>query len=227
MDEYLIRKVTPDDFPYLANMIIGAAKGNSEKLSFATLFNLEDNGVKDLIISILKRNVDGSEFSPSSYLVADFNGVPVASVAAWIECNNGNLPSRILKSNLLSFLLEKKHIQYLLSNSNIIADFVIEREKMSLQFEYMFVAKEHRGRGLSIRLINEHLANAFSINQGLMKAQLQVYGNNIPAIKLYEKNGFRIVRSSKSYNSEILNYLPHNVKLLMEKDLRLTSFGKK
>ncbi len=226
MDDYCIRKVTPDDFPFLADMSIGAEKGNSEKLSFATLFNLEENSVKDLIISMLEMNIDGCEFSPSSYLVADYKGVPVAAVAAWIECYNGNLPSKIIKSNLLSFLLEKKHIQSLISKSHIIIDFVIERESMALQFEYFYVAEEHRGRGLSSRLMNDHLANAFSVCPELIKAQLQVYENNLPAIKVYEKYGFRKVRSCISGNPEIFDYLPYNEKILMEKDLIHVAYGK-
>ncbi len=219
MEDYRIRKVTPDDFPFLADMIIGAEKGNSGKLSYATLLDLEENSVKELIISMLKEDIDGCEFSPSSYLVADFRGIPVAAVGAWIEAFNGNLPSRILKSNLLSLLLEKKQIQSLTSKFNIVRDIIIEREEMTLQAEYMYVARAHRGRGLHLKLTKAHLAKAFSDYPELTKAQAHVFESNFAAIKVFEEIGFKKVRSYASGNPEILNYLPHNSKLLMELDL--------
>lgn len=224
MGDYRIRNATRDDFSFIADTIIGAEKGNSGKLSFATIFELEEKDVKDLIIGMLEENIDGCEFSPSSYLIADYKDIPVAAVASWIECYNGILSSTILKSNLLSFFLEEKQIQSLKLKSQIICDLIIEREAMTLQFEYLYVTKAHRGRGLHERLMNEHLVNAFSVCPELIKAQLRVYENNYVAIRLYEQNGFRKVRSYTSDNNEILDYLPYNTKILMEKDLTHMAF---
>jgi ribosomal protein S18 acetylase RimI-like enzyme len=226
MDEYTIRKVTHDDFGFLADTIIWAEKGNSGKLSFATLLDLDENSVKDLIISMLKEDIDGCEFSPSSYLVADYSGLPVAAVGAWIEQYDGNLPSKILKSNLLSFFLNGKQIQLLKSKFHLISDMVIEREEMTLQAEYMYVARAHRGKGLHVKLTNAHLIQAFSSYPELSKAQAHVFENNYAAIKVFEEIGFRKVRSYTSDSNEILNYLPHNTKILMEKDLKQMAYGK-
>jgi ribosomal protein S18 acetylase RimI-like enzyme len=219
MEGYRIRRVTPDDFPFLADMIIGAEKGNSGKLSISTLFGLDEIKVKHLIISMLEEDIEGCEFSPSSYLVADYKGEPVAAVGSWIESFNGNLPSGILKSNLLSFFLDHEQIQSINEKSGILCDIVIERESMTVQFEYLYVARFHRGKGLHIKLMNEHLKYTLSVCPSLTKAQAQVFENNFGAIKVYEENGFRKVRSFKSKNEEILNYLPYNSKILMEKDL--------
>lgn len=219
MDDYLMRTVTPEDFSFLADVIIGAEKGNSGKLSYATLFGMEENSVKELIIAMLNEDIDGCEFSPSSYLIADYKGEPVAALGAWIECFNQALPSKILKSNLLSFFLEKKKIQSLNSKLHILRDIVIEREVMSLQLEYLYVARMHRGRELHTRLLNEHVVNAFLLFPELCKAQAQVFENNSVAIKAYEKVGFGIVKTYRSGNDEIFDYLPYNAKTLMEKNL--------
>lgn len=226
MEDYKIRNVTPEDFPFLADVIIRAEKGNSGKLSFATLFTMEENCVKEVIISMLEEDIDGCEFSPSSYMIVDYNGAPVAAVGAWIEGFNGNLPSKILKSNLLISSLGKKQIQSFKSNSHIISDIVIEREKMTLQIEYMYVARAHRRKGLHVMLADAVLAKVFSVCPELSKAQTQVFENNFAAIKANEEIGFRKVRSYTSDNSEILNYLPYNTKILMEGDLTKTAYGK-
>jgi GNAT superfamily N-acetyltransferase len=226
MEDYKIRKATPDDFPFLADVIIRAEKGTTGKLSFSTLFGLEEDRVKPLIISLLEENIEGCEFSPSSYLIADYNGVPVAAVGAWIEGFNGNLPSKILKSNLLIYLLGKKQIQSFKSKFHIISDIVIEREKMTLQTEYMYVARAHRGKGLHIKLADAILAKAFSVCPELSKAQAHVFENNYAAIKVFEEIGFRKVRSYISGDTEIFDLLPYNSKILMEGDLTKTAYGK-
>jgi ribosomal protein S18 acetylase RimI-like enzyme len=226
MDDYRIRKATPDDYSFISRVIIGAEKGNTGKLSYSALFNLDENSVKELIISMLEEDIDGCEFSPSSYLIAEYNGESVAALGAWIECFNGNLPSKILKSNLLNYFLEEKQIKYLNSKSAFISDIVIEREKNTLQFEYVYVARLHRGRELHVKLVNEHLKNAFSIYPKLHKAQLQVFKNNFVAIKAYEEIGYEKVRSSISNSIETLEYLPYNEKTLMEKNLNPITNGK-
>jgi ribosomal protein S18 acetylase RimI-like enzyme len=225
MDDYRIRKVTPDDFSFLADMIIRAEKGNSDKLSYALLLSLEENRVKELIISMLKEDIEGCEFSPSSYLIADYNGIPVAALGAWVEALNGNLPSKILKSNLLSFFLGKEQVQTLKSKSYIINDIFIERMSMTLQFEYLYVARAYRGRDLHVKLMDAHIANAFTACPDLLIAQAHTFENNFAAIKIFEEIGFRKVRSYKSDSNKIFDYLPHNVKILMEKDLTQITHG--
>ena len=64
------------------NAVALAFHNNAGKLSFSTLFGLEEDRVKPLIISLFEENIEGCEFSPSSYLIADYNGVPVTAVGA-------------------------------------------------------------------------------------------------------------------------------------------------
>ena len=63
---YSFRKASKKDIPYLAKIIIEAEKSNSEKLSYSSLCNLSEQSVKELIIEMLKQEVDECEFSVNS-----------------------------------------------------------------------------------------------------------------------------------------------------------------
>ena len=105
---YSFRKASKKDITFLAKIIIEAEKSNSEKLSFSTLCNLSEQSVKELIIEMLKQEVDQCEVSVNSCIIVEFEGKPVGGFGGWIEGFEGALPSKILKSNLiLSTLVEK------------------------------------------------------------------------------------------------------------------------
>ena len=59
MDGYTIRKAIPKDIPFLADVVIAAEKGMSDKLSYATLFNFSETEVKALVINMLEEENDG------------------------------------------------------------------------------------------------------------------------------------------------------------------------
>lgn len=54
---------------------------------------------------------------------------------------------------------------------------------------YMYCKEAYRGKGIIQKLI-EHL-NQWAKSQGLLEVRLTVYHDNIPAIKAYEKSGFK------------------------------------
>ena len=95
MNEYIIRKAALKDISFLADIVIAAEKGNSDKLSYSTLFNLSEKKVKELIIAMFEEEIDGCEFSLSSYLITEYNGLPVAGFGAWVEGLSENTPSKI------------------------------------------------------------------------------------------------------------------------------------
>jgi len=217
MEDYLIRKATINDLSFLADGIIAAEKSNTDMLSLSTLFNLSETIVKNKIIAMLDEEIDGCEFSVSSFLITEYDRKPVAAVGGWIEGFVEDVPSKILKSNLIGFIFPKESIKFLQAHADIIEDIQIARERYSLQIEYVYVDNAHRGKRLAELLIKEHLKNGLSAYPNLGKAQVQVFNNNLSAIKLYERIGFRIVKSYKSNNKRILEFLPSNEKLLMEK----------
>lgn len=70
----------------------------------------------------------------------------------------------------------------------------IENSKIYLKHQrhaylgFMYVLPQHRGKGVN-KLIIEAL-KSWSVKQGITELRLQVYNQNEPAIKAYEKVGF-------------------------------------
>lgn len=218
-EECLIRKATVEDIKFLVEVIIGAEKSNTDKLSLSTFFNLSESRVGKLLMEILKEEIDGCEFSVSSFLIAEFHGKQAAAVGGWIEAIDNEIPSQTLKSNLIGYFFPGESIRFLQSKSSIIKDIQIKRDSQSLQIEYVYVSQLHRGFKLAEKLINEHIKSAVIRYPAIKKAQVQVFKNNISAIKLYERLDFTTTKEFISDNDCILDYVPYFVKLLMEKKL--------
>lgn len=214
---YTIRNANLQDISFLADVIIAAEKSNSDKLSFSTLFNIKEENVKKLLCEMLDEEIIGCEISLSSFLIVEYNENPVAAFGGWIEGFDDEMSSKILKSNLLSYYFGKEGILYLKSKSHLIKDILIDREDKSLQLEYLYIEKEHRGKKITDMLIRQHIINAIKIYPALEKIQVQVFKNNHGAVKVYQNNGFTISKSFKVNDKEVLNYLPFNEKYLMEK----------
>ncbi|MBL0181167.1 MAG: hypothetical protein IPP96_02300 [Chitinophagaceae bacterium] len=220
MSEYLIRKAVASDIPFLADVVIASEKAMSDRLSFTTLFNKTEEEAKELIIQMFEEEVDGCELSLSSFIVTEFEGKPISGSGAWIEGFKGNMPSGILKSNLISYTFGKESIGYLKTKSNIVKDVMIEREPMTLQLEYFHIKNEHLGKGLDAALMDKIEENALAQYPELKKVQCQIFKNSVFSIKILLRHGFKIVKSYKSDNDDIFDYLPFNEKLLMEKILK-------
>jgi len=217
MSEYVIREASYKDIHFLADVVIEAEKGMSNKLSYSTLFNVPEDKVKDLIVSMFEEEIDGCELSVSSFFIAEYNAEPVAAFGGWIESLDGSMPSKVLKSNLISYTFGKECIAFLITKAGLISDLVSEREPLALQLEYLFVSENHRGKKLSDGLIQKLEENARLSYPALEKAQVQVFKNNISAIKVYQKNGFKIAKSYKANDVNVLQYLPFDEKYVMEK----------
>jgi ribosomal protein S18 acetylase RimI-like enzyme len=217
---YKIRRAVAADIPFLADVIIEAEKGMSDRLSYSTLFNIPEEKVKDLIISMLEEQIDGCELSVSSFIVSEYDGKTVSGSGVWIEGFGGNLPSKILKSNLLSYTLGAESIEFLQTKTDIIKGVLVEREPMTLQLEYFHVLPEHQGKGLDTMLMSWIEEEALSIYPELEKVQCQMFKNSVFAMKILIKHGFKIVHKYKSERGEIFDYLPSDEKYLFEKMLK-------
>ncbi len=220
MNEYLLRPAEIKDIPFLANVVIAAEKGRSDKLSYSTLFNLSQNEVNEYLVNIFEEGIDGCELSLSSFIVAEFKGQPIAALSAWIENLDGTLPSKILKSNLILNTFNRESINFFKTCVHIVKDILIEREPMALQLEYLFIDEKHLGKGLDLAMIDRQTKNGLQKYPALLKIQGQLFKNSIFAIIVLRKQGFNIVKLLSTSNNEIFKYLPFNEKILMEKMLK-------
>lgn len=217
--DYEIRKATLEDIPFITKTIMEAEKSMTDNLGLAKFFELDEATIYKLIVQILKEEVDGCEFSLSSFMVVTYDGEVVAAMGGWLEGVEDGMSSGILKSNLIGYFFPKDNIAKTRGKSDIIKDIQIGREMGTYQLEYSFVDEKHRGKRLINRLMAEHLKFAKETYPDVKKAQLHVFENNPAIIKVHERSGYRIKQRHESNHSDILQYMPGNVKLLMEKEI--------
>jgi len=218
MNEFVIRKATTKDIPFLVDTIIEAEKSGTEILSYSTVFGLTELEVKNYLKQMLAEEVENSELSVSSFLVAEKDGVVAAALSAWIE-GFGGMSSSMLKGNLLKYFLPKQCFERAAKINNVIRDVHIEYIPNSIQIGAGYVAKEFRRNGLLGILNKELIESLANTINGEKVIYAQIFPLNLPSMKTYEKAGFDIILTKKSNNEEILKYLPSNEKILLKKVL--------
>lgn len=218
MSEVAIRKASAKDIGFLVDTIVAAEKSGTDNFGLAKLFELSEEDMRHLLSEMLEEEIDGCELSVSSFIVADHDGEAMAAFAGWIEGQNEDgLPSSILKSNLIGFVIPKDNLVKSQSKSDIVRPLQIEREVGTYQLEYSYTKPNHRGKDLMGRIIDEHIKLATESN--VLKIQVHVFANNLPAIRTYEKKGFVVTKEFVSNDPLSSQYFPSNKELLMEKFL--------
>lgn len=216
--EYSIRKATIKDVDFLAEVIIGAEKSLTNNLGIANFFELTEEKVKELIIAMLEEEVDGCDFSISSFFIAFYGEKPVGALGGWIEGYFDGMSSNLLKSNLISFNFPKENLQKAQAKMDMIKEMLhIERPMGTYQLEYVYVDSDHRGKRITQQLMDVHLAYAKQLDPNVTKAQLSCFENNESIIRAHERNGYQRIKRYVCDNEDILKYLPFNVKVLLEK----------
>lgn len=215
-DDIIIRHATINDIDFLVDTIVAAEKSGTDNFGLAKLFDIPEEEMREYIKTMLDEEIDGCEFSVSSFIVAETNGKVVSAFAGWIEGKNEDeLPSAILKSNLVGYCLPVDQVKTSQSKSDIVRPLQIEREADTYQLEYSYTVPEYRGRGVLGKIIDAHEHEA--VLNGVRKIQVHVFDNNPSAIKSYEKKGFKVVKNYESTHPETSLYFPSNTEFLMEK----------
>lgn len=86
--------------------------------------------MRNYIKGMLEEEVDGCELSLSSFLVAEVEGEVVAAFGGWIEGKNEDeMPSALLKANLINYYLPKENVLASMEKSDIVKPLQIDREE--------------------------------------------------------------------------------------------------
>lgn len=216
--EYVIKKATINDVAFLADVIIGAEKSLTDNLGLANFFELSEEKVKELIIAMLEEEVDGCDFSISSFFIAWYGDKPVGALGGWVEGYYDGMSSNLLKSNLIAHVFPRESVIKAQAKMELIKEMLhIERPKGTYQLEYVYVDNDHRGKRITQQLMDVHLAYAKELDPNVNRAQLSCFENNQSIIKAHERNGYVRMKRYVCDNEDILKYLPFNVKVLLEK----------
>jgi|WetSurMetagenome_2_1015567.scaffolds.fasta_scaffold57583_3 ribosomal protein S18 acetylase RimI-like enzyme len=216
MNEFNIREATSQDIPFLVDTIIEAEKSSSAILTYSTIFGLSEIEARNYIARMLEEDIDNCELSISGFILVEENGNIVGAVGSWVECADG-VPSNVLKGNLLSYILPSECIQRAIKLNYIVNDLHVEYVKGQIVIGLVYVAPEARGKGLVSLLIDRRISILKESYPDADEAYIQVFGNNLPAIRAYEKAGFEIVFRKEAIHEETINYMPDKCKVLMKK----------
>ena len=211
---FTFRKATNEDIPFLVDTIIEAEKSGTDILTYTTIFGLSEKEARHYITLMLEEEIDGCELSVSGFFLSENNNNIVGAVCSWIEGKEG-ISSTVLKGNLLNYILPTSNIRNAIQLSKVVQDLHIEYKANTLQIGLVYVAKEARGKGLVKLLLDKIIELEKRENPEITEANIQVFGNNIAAIRAYEKAGFSIVHEKKSYLSEINSIMPGDRKVVM------------
>lgn len=215
MNNYSIRYATSKDIDFLVQTIIEAEKSGTKTLSYTTIFGLTEEQTFDCLYKILEEELDGCELSLSSFLIAEQNGQIAAAVGAWIEAKDG-VDSTAIKGSLLAYTLPLEAIKKASLIAPLVSQLHIEVEKGVLQIGLVYVSPDHRGKKLVKLLIDEHIKESIAQDASIKEVHVQVFGNNIPAIRAYENCGFVKSKEIECIQESILNYLPDQKKIVMK-----------
>ncbi len=213
-----LRRATSDDVTFLTAAVINAEKSGSETVSYCNLFAISESAVRDLLGQILAEEIRGQELYIPNFLVAEVDGRPAATVSGWVEQETGK-PSSLIKSTLFMYFLGAEVMTNAASRLKLIGEVNIPREANALQIECVYTAEPFRGRGLAQQLIHEHIRVNREKAPHTQKAQVILLKNNAPALKAYEHAGFAITTERRSTDPAILDLLPCDTKILMERSL--------
>lgn len=210
-----IRRAIESDIDFIVEAIIEAEKSGTDKLSYSTMFGLSEAEVRDILRNALLEDIPGQELCISGFMLALIDGVPSGAACSWIE-EADDIPSAILKANILFHFFKCDFLFTASEKNRMIEQMNIPREKGTIQIESVYVSNKFRGLGVSNQIILEHIKRMIRNGQNADKIQIQLAGNNLSALRSYEKLGFRTVVVRKCEDAEILRYLPSDTRIMME-----------
>lgn len=217
-NKYIIRKATLDDVDFLVTTIIEAEKSSTNNLGLANYFEVSEEELRQYLIEILEEEIDGCEFSVSSFIVAEYKGQVVSAQGGWLEGHNEDeQPSAVLKSNLVQFHFPMEKVLNAQKKWEIVKYIQVEREWDTYQLEYSYTVPEHRGHHLVPRINEMHIQQAIVL--GARKIQVHVFASNTKSLKAYERSGFEVVRQYTSSHPLTKEHYPDDTILLLEKIL--------
>ncbi len=216
--KYIIRPAAAKDIDFLVETVIQAEKSSTGVCGLANYFDVTESEMRDYLSQIFEEEVNGCELSLSSFIVVDYDGKAVAAMGGWLEGDNEDeMPSALLKSNILMYVLPKDKILKSQENIEITKELSIEREWGTYQGEYSYVLPEHQGQFLIQDLMEAHIARAKSLGPKVKKMQVHVFESNKIIILINKMMGFKTKNSFTSQHPRVKDFFPNNTLLLMER----------
>ncbi len=155
----IFRHATVNDIDFIVDTIVAAEKSGTDNFGLANLFEVTEAEMRNYIKEMLEEEIDGCELSLSSFIVAEYEGEAVAAFGGWIEGRNeDDMPSALLKANLINYYLPKEKVLASMAKADIVKPLQIDREQGTYQLEYSYTKPEYRGNGIMKDIIERHIS---------------------------------------------------------------------
>lgn len=183
-DELQLRCATPDDDRALAGLVV---EGFAEK--FVPVFR----GKRERSVEIMARWISLEHSIGGVYsLLLERGGEPVASVGV----RTGHSDDEALSRKLWGTLRDQLGLLPALRAAALLSYPRHNPIKTEAYVERLVVTKDHQQKGLAKRLLGE--AEAMGREADKSSVGLHVSGGNLPALKLYEAEGFEEISRQRS-----------------------------
>lgn len=220
-NKYVFRSATAGDIDFLVETIIQAEKSFTGSCGLANHFGISEEDLRDYLVQMFDEEIDGCEFSLSSFIVVEYEGQTVAAMGGWLEgVNEDNMPSAILKSNLIQCIMPTEAILKAKENIPITRELSIKRQEGTYQLEYTYVLPKHQGQMLIQSLMEEHIKRAKSFGPHVKIMQAHAFEENKVIVLINKMMGFKISSRVKATNPRILEFYPYDTMVLLEKELK-------
>ena len=210
MDDLIINNATNEDLSFVIDCIIGAEYSGSEILSYCALLQISEAEFRKVLINIFEEEIEGQPWNLKHWLVGKVNHEPVVGGCCWIEASTG-MSSDMLKSQILQYFLPN-HWQNNLDNLKLTAELSLARIPQSVQVEYFYTHPNHRKKGYITRMI--YFIDSIFPNHD---REIVMVGNNVGAMELYKRHGYKVIEIKSSTEKKILTLLPSNTKIALLK----------
>jgi GNAT superfamily N-acetyltransferase len=212
------REASPEDRPFIIESVLAAERSGTARSLYEALFGIDESQTREMLNAMLDEDLPGSELSLGSFTVACEGDECVAACAAWVE-GNGMQSSRMLKSLLLSRAVGAEAWSRAAPRLAALEAVEIGREPGALQLESIYVAPDHRGRGLIASLLSHVVESQQVANPGLKRAQILSILENQSSAKAFERAGFARARVTRSSAAGVTALLPGSGRILWERTL--------
>jgi GNAT superfamily N-acetyltransferase len=219
-NKYIFRPATTSDIDFLVETVIQAEKSFTGACGLANYFGISEDELRGYLFQMFEEEIDGCEFSVTSFIVVEYEGQVVAAMGGWLEGDNEDeMPSSILKSNLIQYVMPIEAVLKAKENIPIIKELSIKRQESTYQLEYSYVLPEHQGQMLIQCLMKEHIKRAKSIGPHVKTIQAHAFEGNKVIVLINKMMGFKMTGRVIATNPRILEFFPYDTMVLFEKEL--------
>ena len=209
------RQAEIDDISFVTEAVLESEKSGSNKISSCNIFELSENGFKEILTEVFRQDIENYDYYLSGFLIAELNGEYVGALGSWLEAPDDNA-SGMIKASMLFQYLDKSKMKAISKNTRIVKGLALNREKNTLQLEHGYVRENFRRQGIFTALLKENILRNYKKYGRFEKVQGILFKENFKSYKAHLKFGYEVTEEKKVNDPEIFNFFPYDCKVLME-----------